>query len=268
MYRLIWFQHVHKAAGSYIVNQAVANGEVPFPSHQNGNPCNEEGEVMPIWDLDEGGLRGFIDECQSKEVTFVATEWGAPNYGALHDDPRVLLMTCVREPWNRLISNFNYDYYLGFSNSATLAEYMDEDRRIKVDNLLVRTFANSFPADRQSIGKEALSVALSNLSLFDLVIVTERDGDLGEHLFGALGWEKMKVDSHSTFGNRRALSMLVSRLRLVSAIRYMLKIKMSISDDERQRFEEQSRIDLEFYHRVIEGQVRGRMHPLSHDSVE
>ncbi|MEE2630241.1 MAG: hypothetical protein VX492_05270 [Candidatus Thermoplasmatota archaeon] len=268
MYRLIWFQHVHKAAGSSIINQAVANGEVLFPGHQNGNPFNEEGEVIPLWDFDEVGLRDFVDECQTKKVTFVATEWGAPNFGTLHDDPRVVLLTCIREPWSRLISNFNYAHYLGFSNSATLAEYLVEDRRIMMDNLLVRIFANEFLAERGSIGKDSLSNALSNLSLFDLVIVTEREGDLSDHLFEALGWEKMKVDSHSTFGNLWTLSMLVRRLRLASAIRYILKMKMAVSDDERHLFEEQSRIDLEFYDRIMEGEIRGRLHPLNLESGE
>jgi len=263
MYRLIWFQHVHKAAGSSIINQAVANGEVLFPSHQNGNPCNEGGEVMPLWDFDEGELRGFVDECQTKEVTFVATEWGAPNFGTLHDDPRVLLMTCIREPWSRLVSNFNYDHYLGFSNSTTLAEYLVEDRRIMMDNLLVRIFANRFLAERGSIGEDSLSNALSNLSLFDLVIVIERDGDLSDHLFGALDWEKMKVDSHSTFGNRWTLSRLVRKFRLASAIRYILKMKIEVSEDDHHLFEDQSRIDLEFYGRIMEGGIRGRLHPLN-----
>ena len=64
-------------------------------------------------------------------MSFVATEWGAPNYSALCDDPRVFLVTCIREPWSRLISNFNYDYYLGYADSSTLTGYFNEEHRIK-----------------------------------------------------------------------------------------------------------------------------------------
>mgnify|MGYP001457608754 CR=1 FL=1 len=61
MYRLIWFQHIHKAAGSMIVNQAIANGEKLFSDHRNGNPISEEGELIPLWDFTDSEISNFID---------------------------------------------------------------------------------------------------------------------------------------------------------------------------------------------------------------
>ena len=268
MYRLVWFQHVHKAAGSTIVNQAVANGETLFPIHENGNPCTEDGELIPIWDFDEEGVGDFVDECETRGVSFVATEWGAPNYSALCDDPRVFLVTCIREPWSRLISNFNYDYYLGYADSSTLTGYFNEEHRIKMDNLLIRIFANKLGTNKDSLGQGELADALDNLLLFDLVIVTDRDGDMGMHLFEALGWEKKNVDSHSTFGNLWTLARLLRRLRLLSAIKYLLKMKLPVSEEERALFEVHSNLDMELYHRVCEDEIRGRGHPLERGSGE
>ena len=51
-YRLVWFQHLHKAAGTYVIRRAIANGERLFPNNENGNPCNHNG-VIPLWEMSE-----------------------------------------------------------------------------------------------------------------------------------------------------------------------------------------------------------------------
>ncbi len=262
MYRLIWFQHVHKAAGSTIVNQAIANGETLFPTHENGNPCSDDGEVIPIWDFDETKLLAFVDECESKGVTFVATEWGAPDYRVLHSDPRVLLLTSIRDPWSRVVSNYNYDFYLGHSRSNSLSAYLKEDHRIMMDNYLVRVFSNEFTADPGSLDEQSVSLALDNIRLFDLVLVIEREKDLSNYLFEALGWSKEQVDSHSTFGNLWTLSTLISQFRIIAAVRYMIGRKLTISGEERARFITESEMDLSFYSSIIEEQILGSNHPL------
>ena len=62
-YRLVWFQHLHKAAGTYVIRRAIANGERLFPNNENGNPCNHNG-VIPLWEMSERELTKFIDTCQ------------------------------------------------------------------------------------------------------------------------------------------------------------------------------------------------------------
>ena len=76
-YRLIWFQHLHKAAGTYIVRKAISNGEKPYPLNKNGNPHDENGAI-PLWGLSDSELSNFVDECERLGITFVATEWGGP----------------------------------------------------------------------------------------------------------------------------------------------------------------------------------------------
>ena len=64
-YRLVWFQHLHKAAGTYVIRRAMANGETFWPNHENGNPVNN-GEVIPLWKMNSNELTSFIDECEEK----------------------------------------------------------------------------------------------------------------------------------------------------------------------------------------------------------
>ena len=35
-YRLVWFQHLHKAAGTYIIRRAMANGEKFLTGYHSG----------------------------------------------------------------------------------------------------------------------------------------------------------------------------------------------------------------------------------------
>jgi|TARA_B100001105_G_C22347348_1_gene424088 hypothetical protein len=263
MYRLIWFQHVHKAAGSLIVNQAIANGEVLFKNHKNGNPYTPEGELTPLWEFDKDLLTAFVDQCEAEGVTFVATEWGAPIYEVLHSDPRVVLVTCLREPWSRFISNFNYDYYHGFTKSRTLGEFLSEELRIKQDNFLVRVFSRNYSAPEGQLDEISLSTAFSNLHLFDLVLVTERQYDLSNHLFEALGWQSKPVFSHTTFGNLWLLKSLVGRLRLYTAWKYLLRRKIGISEKEKKQFLNSSHLDLILYDRLMIEEIRGFLHPLN-----
>ena len=65
-YRLIWFQHLHKAAGTLIVNMAKANNEVLHNPNNNGNPSDEKGSTMPLWKYDKSRLLDFINDCAKK----------------------------------------------------------------------------------------------------------------------------------------------------------------------------------------------------------
>ena len=81
-YRLVWFQHLHKAAGTYVIRRAMANGEIFWPSHENGNPL-EKNEPIELWKMSSTELISFIDKCVERGVTFVACEWGGPDFAAL-----------------------------------------------------------------------------------------------------------------------------------------------------------------------------------------
>ena len=80
-----------------------------FPCHKNGNPYTDDGCRLPLWEYNADDITRFVNGCQKDGVTFVATEWGAPDFTFLRQDPRVLSITLIRDPWTRLVSNYTFD---------------------------------------------------------------------------------------------------------------------------------------------------------------
>jgi hypothetical protein len=65
-FRLIWLQHLHKAAGTSIVELAKKNNEILFPQHVNGNPLNVNGNLIRLWQMKSSELLSFVDYCEKK----------------------------------------------------------------------------------------------------------------------------------------------------------------------------------------------------------
>ncbi|MCH2268893.1 hypothetical protein [Candidatus Thalassarchaeum betae] len=221
-YRLVWFQHLHKAAGTLIVNLAEVNGETLYPSHANGNPKDEDGEVIPLWEFDAELLSSFIDNCESQGVTFVATEHGAPDYSVLAADPRVFLISCMREPLKRGVANHNYAYYSGYTDAATLEEFVSEANVHMSDEYYVRMFSRREQLPLAPIEEDDYMRAMNALSGFDLILSTEHMV-LRERLSESLGWSELGADRHATFGDGWKAWNMLKRLQLGRLVRYLRK---------------------------------------------
>ena len=129
-YRLIWFQHFHKAAGTSVTNLAVANNEVFYPKHKNGIPVLPQGKKGAVggfkpWDFSDTELTEFIDHCEESRITFVDNERGSATFDVLASDTRVVLITCLREPLKRFLSNFYFDYWNGYDDVNSPQEFMN-----------------------------------------------------------------------------------------------------------------------------------------------
>lgn len=205
-YRLIWFQHFHKAAGSTIVETAALNGETFWPQHLNGNPAKPCGTQIPLWEFAAPDLTAFVDDCETSGVTFVATEWGMPNIEVLAADPRVVLLTCLREPLLRFVSNYFYDLYNGYTPARTLTAFRNSRQRIfTMDNYYCRILSrhgnNAAP-----LSQEHFERALLSLGKFDVVVL------LAEGLAALnkrLGWRQPMQKSNE---NKLKLRILLSHL--------------------------------------------------------
>lgn len=127
-YRLVWFQHFHKSAGTTIVSLAKKNGESLYPNHRNGNPVDLKGDYIPIWALNGRELTEFIDSCEQLGCTFLGPAWGVGDLQTLHEDPRVMIVTCVRDPFSRFVSNFVFDYRLGYTQHRDIRNYVGSKR--------------------------------------------------------------------------------------------------------------------------------------------
>tara|TARA_B100001564_G_scaffold282362_2_gene244863 strand:+ start:960 stop:1676 length:717 start_codon:yes stop_codon:yes gene_type:complete len=230
-YRLVWFQHLHKAAGTYVIRRAMANGETFWPNHENGNPVTD-GEVIPLWDMDSVELTSFIDECEKKGVTFVACEWGGPDYETLAKDERVTMLTCLRNPIKRLVSNYNYDHYWMWTKASSYQEYLAEGHLHSSPEYYTKIFAR---------GELDSNKALSNLELFDHVIIAED----GMEVLDELGWPKESDTTHPTFGDSRRAMILFTKLRWFRLFNYLKKNKFQPPGEL--KIEELNQNDLEIY---------------------
>jgi hypothetical protein len=230
-YRLVMFQHLHKAAGTYVIRRAMANGETFWPTHENGNPVND-GELIPLWKMEGSDLTSFIDECENSGVTFVACEWGGADFTTLANDERVTLLTCLRHPIKRLVSNYNYDHYWMWTKAKSYQEYLNEGHLHSSSEYYTKTFAR---------GENDLEKAKSNLALFDHVIIAED----GMSALDELGWSKESDTTHPTFGDKKRAAILFVKLRWARLFNY-LKQRKYLPPKEL-LIEEKNKLDMDLY---------------------
>lgn len=225
MYRLVWFQHIHKAAGTLIVNMAKANNEKMYIPNNNGNPTDDNGVVLPIWEYNNFELSKFIDNCEENGVTFIATESGAPDFSVLEMDKRIILITCLRDPKKRLISNHNYAYYSGYTEEEKLVNFIHKPNIFLSDNYYVRIFSNNGNFPDKILNEEDYKNAVENIFKFDLIINLDFD-DVQEKLRFELEWKNKNVDRHSTFGNKWNMVNLLKKLQFRKLKKYLKKEKI------------------------------------------
>lgn len=189
-YRLIWFQHLHKAAGTTIVELAKNNMENFYSNHKNGNPYDENDEMIEIWKFDKNDLKSFVDDCERKKITFVATEWGSPNFKILSEDSRVVLITAIRDPIDRLISNYYYDLFKGFTKEKDIISFLDT-QLFNTSNYYTIIFCNKDYKEVKKIGlsNQDLKKAIKNLNLFNNVFIM-KDNQFLEKVKMELSWSK------------------------------------------------------------------------------
>jgi len=219
-YRLVWFQHTQKSAGTYVFGRAQANGEKFWPNHHIGNPLDEKGQIIPLWKKSDEELLQFIDECEEQGVTFVGAEWGSPNYELLANDPRVVLLTTMRNPISRFNSHYNFAYYGTWVKVNNLEDFTNLGLMHHTTQYYVRMYSRN--TDVSSIVTEDdLKKARDNLELFDYVIIVEDNMDA----LNELGWTKDCPRLNSTFGNKgRFLHMLI-KLKWIRLFEYIRKVK-------------------------------------------
>lgn len=215
MYRLIWFQHLSKAAGTTVIELARQNGEQFYPRHSNANPRSEDGALIRLWDLDSLSLTAFVDECQSRGVTFVATEWGSPLFEVLAGDDRVLLLTSLRDPVERFLSSYYYSYYRGDTSRRTPLSYLGTGWIYSHPNYYTRVFSRQYTTDH-TVDRSDFECARAQLALFDHHVIVERENAFSR-LAEALGWSHLSIHANPTRLNAwRVLKMLLKgRIRLL-----------------------------------------------------
>ncbi|MEO1636003.1 MAG: hypothetical protein AAFS04_13080 [Cyanobacteria bacterium J06631_9] len=251
-YRLIWFQHFHKAAETSVTNLAVANNESFYTQHKNGIPVLPQGKKGTVggfnpWDFSDAELTQFVDHCEDSGVTFVANEWGSVNFEVLAADPRVVLITCLRDPLKRFLSNFYFDYWHGYDNVSSPQAFMNVSKFSQSD-FYCKFLSRTEQAYKEKIGEEAFHTAKTNLLLFDHVVILESTHAL-HGLCNSLGWTEGLELSQKNKTHRWDRSFVRSVLngRFDLAFRRFSHPKRKPSDEFHAFFQQNNRFDIELY---------------------
>jgi hypothetical protein len=173
-YRLIWFQHFHKAAGTTIVDMALKNGESLYLPNTNGNPLDENGKYLPIWRIEKRSLKNFVDKCEEVGCTFVSPEWGVADLETLRKDERVTVVTSIREPYSRFLSNYIFDYCHGFTHEQNIRNYVGSKRSFSHFNYYCHMLSRKKEGEYQ-VTKSDFIKAQTRLLYFDYI------GIVGSH---------------------------------------------------------------------------------------
>jgi len=252
-YRLVWFQHFHKAGGSSVIATAAKNGERFYPQHHNGNPVDANGWEIPIWQMDVAAQRDFIDHCEEIGVTFIATEWGSQNYVALRDDPRVFSLTLIRDPWDRLVSCYKFDLARGHTKAVPIHRYFPHHSLpYRRPDYYTRSLAEGMGMSKGSHEK-MLASARENLEAIDFR-ANLYNRSATQAFCDLLGWTNFKLVSNKT--PNLLVGTLQQALRKDFGFLYRQGMMSSKSRNEiygfRDKFEELNAMDRELFNGLQE----------------
>lgn len=253
-YRLIWFQHFHKAAGSSVGALARQNGEIFYRRHHNGNPYDDKGRILPLWDFSEDQISAFVDECERIGTTFVASEWGAPDFRVLARDPRVVSISLLRDPWSRLVSNYTFDLIRRHAPLTPIdTYYFHHSFKFRQPNYYCRTLMAGGGVTRAQTVDELMDRAWENLAALDFVLALEAPKPI-DALCAYLGWTQQveRVNSKPSF-----LTGLLNQVRhgdvSYAYRRWRIENRQwTRIDTFREEFEANNDADIALYRRLLQ----------------
>jgi hypothetical protein len=122
----------------------------------------------------------------------VASEWGVPDLEVLAERPDVRVVTVIRDPIRRIVSNFQFDQKFGFSEWHSLAAWVDHPVKTHTfSNYYTRMLARDAWRD-DAPADQLLAAAWRNLLLVDSAVVLEQDDWVGAFC-QPLGWHPYKI---------------------------------------------------------------------------
>lgn len=249
-YRLIWFQHFHKSAGTTIVKMAQLNGESLYPMHLNGNPVDKNGEFLPIWTYSSNKLIGFIDHCEDIGCTFLGPAWGVGDLGTLKKDDRVKIVTVMRDPFERFVSNYKFDFRLGYTDKQNIRDYVGSKRSFSFFNYYCHMLAQ-LPESDPTLPADTFRKAMEMILNFDHISILGSPFWL-ENFCKAVEWEPIKLVENQRKNAAIEVLRNILRGRLEVARRIAKSTKVVIDNEFRREFEGANELDYQIF-KYIEG---------------
>jgi len=119
------FAHLHKCAGTAVVRAAQRAGLVLPRGHVNGHPPDDRGQ--PLGDMDRMStdrIDGVLRPLVQAGVQLTALEWNFPAFGKFPTDLDLRFFTILRDPLDRMLSNYAYNVTTSRTPARNLQEWM------------------------------------------------------------------------------------------------------------------------------------------------
>lgn len=181
MNKFIFFIHVHKCAGTAIVDLFSQQDSIKMSAGwkwRNGIPKYFQ-ELKPITDygeFDDKYNKAKIDEFMSRMskngVNFVATEWAIPKMENLPFGPKNYYFTVLRDPFERYLSNYYFDKQRGYRVVDSIYDYPD-GRMTREPDYYTRLFSSHLERDPSPTTESDYKRAIALLNKLDAVIIQE-----------------------------------------------------------------------------------------------
>lgn len=141
---MIVFAHLHKAAGTSVVNAAIRSGLRLPENHENGHPLDEMADRIQLNAMQKEDIHSLFVSLQEQEVEFVAFEWGFPRFESFADIEGLRFLTVLRDPVDRAISNYRMDVLYKYAGKAVFGfdSYTREQAVYTASNYYIRFFCD------------------------------------------------------------------------------------------------------------------------------
>ena len=145
---MIGFLHFHKAAGTSVVNAAIASGLRLPDGHANGHPLSETGGMLTFCDKTAEQVGAILDDFEFQGIECFAMEWDFVHQSALAALRKTRLVTVLRDPLARAISNFRMDVVNHWCGDMCfgLATYLDQSETFRSNNYYTRLLCSLAPS--------------------------------------------------------------------------------------------------------------------------
>jgi hypothetical protein len=158
----------------------------------------EKNNLIPFYEWYGENLTKFFDKLKSNNVQFIATEWQfyQPKIYPILKNKTIIL--CIfRDPFQRILSNFNYDVLFKFTKKKSLRSYIDSGDTYCQTNYYTKIMSGKPRKYRGSCDKSDLKKALICLRSIDSMTILE-DQDSMSKLFAKFNvpYHKEKMNKH------------------------------------------------------------------------
>jgi hypothetical protein len=135
------FAHLRKCAGTSVIRAARDSGMILPAGHRNGHPAGPDGKpLVDLAHMSEVDIGAMMKGHAEAGVELLAIEWDFPRIEKFPKTLGLEFFTIFRDPVERLISNYRYDFIRKYTSARSLKEYIGSSGIWSRHNYFVRYF--------------------------------------------------------------------------------------------------------------------------------